>query len=130
MLDLKRWMTKVTGMFSDIVHYDRQVSTSYAAGTIGTRAAQVSFDNPAPYSYYIRSILITDISDSASFHPLVFYSGGKFYVNFYRASTTANNAATVSLRIVYTKTIWGGTVSTVFSRLSAILGRFSRWEVA
>lgn len=108
MLDLKKLLTKVTGMFSDVVHYDKQVTASYAAGTIGTRAAQVAFANPAPNSYYIRSILITNISDSASFHPLVFFSSGNFYVNFYRASTTANSAATVTLRIVYTKTRWGG----------------------
>ena len=108
MLDLKKWMTKVSEMFTDVVAYEKQVTASYSAGTIGTRGAQVSFDNPAPSSYYIRSILITYVSASGTFHPIAFFNEGKIYVNFYRASTEALNNGMVKLRITYTKKVWGG----------------------
>ena len=110
MLDLKKWMTKVSDRLTDVVHYEKNITASFSAGTIGTRGAQVSFDNPAPGSYYIRSIMITYVSNSNAFLPIAFYNSSdqKFYVNFYRATSSAVSDASVTVRIVYTKSIWGG----------------------
>ena len=118
---LKEWITDVTNKLAelisglkatseDIVYYERPITTSYAAGTIGTRGAQVSFANPAPSSYYIRAISLVYVGDSASYHPLAFYSNGNFYVNFYRCSTGAVSNAAVTVRILYTKSIGGGAI--------------------
>ena len=113
MLDLKKWMTKVTNMFTDICYFDKGITTSYSAGTIGTRGSQVNFDNPMPSSYYIAGVYIRYIGDSSRYHPLAFYdsNANKFYVNFYRCDSSAVSNASVTIRIMYTKTAWGGVSS-------------------
>lgn len=117
MLNLKKLLTKALTKLKDtseeIVYYDRNVSTSISAGTIGTRGAQVSFANPAPSSYFIHSISIRSIGDSGSYLVLPFYYSGdqRFYVNFYRCTSSAVNVANATVRITYTKTEGGGAVN-------------------
>lgn len=111
---LKNWITKVAdkikAMNDDLVHYDKDFTANIAAGTIGTRGAQVSFTNPMPATYYIRSIFIRGVYDSSSYLPVAFYnySDNKFYVNFYRCTSSAVTGAGCSVRIVFTKSAWGG----------------------
>ena len=117
MLNLKKLFTKICNnikaLNDDVYYYEKGVTANITGGTIGTRGAQVSFDNPAPGSYYIRSILITYVENSSLYLPVAFYNStdSKFYVNFYRATSSAVSNANVHVRIVYTKSAWGGVLS-------------------
>ena len=117
MLSLKKVLTKICERFADIVYYEKNVTASFSAGTIGTRGAQVSFANPAPSSYYIRAVTITFVSNSNQYLPIAFYNNtdNKFYVNFYRATSSAVSDASATVRIMYTKSAWGGySLSSIF----------------
>lgn len=111
---LTKMLEKIKILNEDVIIYEYAATTSFAAGTIGTRGAQVSFFNPAPSSYYIRSVFITFIANSNQYIPIVFYNttDNKFYINFYRATTSAVNDAAANIRIVYTKTQRGGSLTT------------------
>ena len=110
---LTQIVNKLKATSEDIVFYDKTVTTSYSSGAVGSRGAQVSFANPAPNSYYIHSITIRSINDSSSYMVLPFYynGDGKFYVNFYRCTTSACSNATATVRITYTKSIGGGMIN-------------------
>lgn len=105
---LTQIVDRLRSICTDVVRYDRVITTSYSSGAVGSRGAQVSFANPAPNSYYIRSITIMNINDSASYMVLPFYASGIFYVNFYRCSTSACSNASATIRITYSKTYDGG----------------------
>lgn len=112
---LKELLTQIVNKLKvtseDVVFYEKIITTSYSSGAVGSRGAQVSFANPAPQSYYIRSITIMNINDSASYLVLPFYASGHFYVNFYRCTTSACSNASVTIRITYTKSFGGGILS-------------------
>lgn len=137
MLNLKKLLTKVLekikALNDDIVMYEYTATQNIAAGTIGTRGAQVQFFNPAPQGYYVRAITITSIDNSNVYLPMAFYnqSDNKFYINFYRTTTSAVSNATCKIRIMFTKTNrGGGTLLAVFSRLSAIFRSVRGWSYA
>lgn len=79
-----------------------EVKTSYTAGTVGTRGAQWS----TPWTHgndYILAILPVYIGDSSAYNVQPFFSNGNLYVNFYRASTSAQSNATAQIRVVRMK---------------------------
>ena len=78
------------------------VSGGIAAGTIGTRGAQMTVDNPYP-NYKLTGISVVNANDSSVVHPFAFYSSGKIYCNWYRASASAVTEVktTVVVRAVF-----------------------------
>jgi hypothetical protein len=88
-----------------IVRETFTVKTSFAAGTIGTRGAQVSI-NAAKSGYTLIGAWIVYIEDSSSYHPLVFRAGSPattVYVNFYRCVSTAVSDIDVTVECLYEK---------------------------
>ena len=83
-----------------IEEYTFSVTNGIAAGTAGRRAAQVTASDKHP-DMQIVGIQITSIQSSADYNPLVFYSSGTIYCNYYAASGSASNATTVVARITY-----------------------------
>jgi hypothetical protein len=83
-----------------------EARTSYTAGTIGTRGAQVSF----PWTHsddYILAMTPVYIGDSSAYIVQPFYSNGNIYVNFYRASTSAQSSVVAHIRVVRIKKVGG-----------------------
>jgi hypothetical protein len=86
-----------------IIKEDTVMTTSFSAGTIGTRGAQYSWDNPHEHDdYKIIAMLFLYIGNSNEYNAQAFYSNGKIYCNFYRAHTGAS-AVNATLRVVYAK---------------------------
>lgn len=82
---------------------DTDISTSFTAGTIGTRGAQYSWDNPHENDgYKIIAMVFIYIGNSNEYNAQAFYFNGKIYCNFYRVHTGASSVA-ASLRVVYAK---------------------------
>lgn len=83
-----------------------EAKSSYTAGTIGTRGAQVSF----PWTHsddYILAMIPIYIGDSSAYIVQPFYSNGVIYVNFYRASTSAQSNVVSTIRVVRMKKVGG-----------------------
>ena len=92
-----------TGLSNLIIKEDTVMTTSFSAGTIGTRGAQYSWDNPHEHDdYKIIAMLFLYIGNSNEYNAQAFYSNGKIYCNFYRAHTGAS-AVSATLRVVYAK---------------------------
>lgn len=83
-----------------IEQYTFEVSGGIAAGTVGRRAAQVTTSDRHP-NMSITGIQIVSIQSSADYNPLVFYTGGLFYCNYYAASGSATSFTTVVARVTY-----------------------------
>ncbi len=69
---------------------------AWAAGTVGTRAAQVAVQNAAVAGREIVGAVIANPASTSSYNPIVFLSGGGVLVNFYRASASAYSNTTYS----------------------------------
>ena len=121
MLSIKKLLIKILEQCG-ITWEQFEINTSYSAGTVGTRGAQWT----TPWTHgtdYVLAILPVYVGDSSAYNVQPFYSNGAIYVNFYRASTQAVSNAAATIRVVRMKK-WGGyCVTSVFSRLSAILCR-------
>ena len=81
------------------------VKTSFTAGTIGTRGAQVTID-ATKTGYTLIGAWIVYIEDSSSYHPLVFRAGSpatRVYVNIYRCVSTAVSDIDVTVECLYLK---------------------------
>lgn len=106
MLSTKKLLIKILEKCG-IVWEQYEARTSYTSGTVGTRGAQVSF----PWTHsndYILAMTPVYIGDSSAYIVQPFYANGNIYVNFYRASTSAQSNATAQIRVVRIKS-WGGT---------------------
>ena len=62
---------------------------SWASGTVGTRATQVTVQNTAVAGMEIIDAIIANPASTSSYLPIVFLSGGGVLVNFYRATSGA-----------------------------------------
>ena len=100
--DLTGKIVSASALKDYIIYEEHTVSASITAGTIGTRALQLSFDNRKS-GYKIIGLMITSIGSSVKFFPIVFLYNGETYVNFYRASPDAVNPANMSYTVVYLK---------------------------
>lgn len=90
----------ISSLNSKIYTKDYSFSASYAAGTVGTRGAQVYVE--ADTNVDIIGISILYIASSTEYYPVVFYFDGKIYCNLYRASTRAIGEANhVTARVTY-----------------------------
>lgn len=90
----------ISTLNSKIYIKDYSFSASYAAGTVGTRGAQVQV--AADTNADIIGISILYIAASTDYNPIVFYFDGKIYCNLYRASTRAiSEANQVMARVTY-----------------------------
>lgn len=105
MLSTKKLLTKILEKCG-ITWEQFDISTSYASGTIGTRGAQWT----TPWTHgndYVLAILPLYIGDSSAYNVQPFFSNGNLYVNFYRASTSAQSNVVATIRVVRMKK-WGG----------------------
>ena len=97
---------------SNIIVRNEEITFSFDAGAIGTRAYQRSFDNPEPQTYYVIGFCFTGIINSDKFIPQAFYNGSKIYFNAYRATEEATTGNMVKLRVIWAKSIVNdGTIS-------------------
>ena len=83
-----------------IEEYLFSVTGGIAAGTSGRRAAQVQKSDKHP-DLEIVGIQIVNIQSSVDYNPIVFYSTGTFYCNYYAASGSATQNTTVVARVTY-----------------------------
>lgn len=83
-----------------------EITTSYASGAVGTRGTQWS----TPWTHgsdTILAILPVYVGDSSAYNVQPFFSNNAIYVNFYRASTSAQSNVVAYIRVVRMKK-WGG----------------------
>ena len=81
------------------------IKTSFAAGTIGTRGAQVAID-ASKAGYTLIGAWIVYIENSSNYHPLVFRAASPattVYVNLYRCVSTAVSDIDVTVECLYEK---------------------------
>ena len=91
------------GLTDLVIKEDTDMATSFSAGTIGTRGAQYSFDNPHENDgYKIIGMFFLYVGNSNEYNAQAFYSNGKIYCNFYRAHTGASQVS-ATLRAIYAK---------------------------
>ena len=93
---------------SDLIKYEDfsiETDADIAAGTIGTRGAQVTASTSMPSGYVACGCLITYIRNSSNIIPLAFLSSGTVYVNYYRATSSAitKTNTQITVRIFYAK---------------------------
>lgn len=63
---------------------------SYAAGTVGTRALQINFPETTKFqNLNVIDARIVFVGNSSAYHPMLFWSETKYYINFYRCSSSA-----------------------------------------
>lgn len=101
MLSDKKLLTKILEKCG-ITWEQITATTSYSSGTIGTRGGQVSF----PWTHgndYILAMTPVYVGDSSAYNVQSFFANNTIYVNFYRASTSAQSNATAQIRIVRLK---------------------------
>ena len=80
-------------------------TVSWSAGTVGTRATQIS-TNISKTGYIPIACSVCYASSSTAFMPITFFSNdlSTLYMNFYRADASAHsNLAGMSVMVVYIK---------------------------
>lgn len=84
--------------------YEVTFSSSFTAGTIGTRGTQISYDLPNQYSsgYVVSGVIITNVANSNAYIAQPFCYNNKIYCNFYRATTSASECS-VSVVFLFRK---------------------------
>lgn len=87
-----------------IVTEEYEVVTSFSAGTIGTRGAQVHTDCTKS-GYTLIGAWVTYIANSTNYNPVVFKQNNAqgVYCNFYRATASAVSTANCRFTCVYKK---------------------------
>ena len=71
------------------------VTNGIAAGTIGTRATQLSWNTGKTVKY----VTVTSITSSTSYNPSIVVVGNTVYVNYYRAVSTAVTQANTAVKV-------------------------------
>ena len=95
--------SEIATVKAGLIKIDTEVTTSFTAGTIGTRGAQYSWDNPHENDEYkLISVFPIYIGNSNEYIVQPFYSNGKLYCNFYRAHTGASSCS-ATIRVIYSK---------------------------
>ena len=83
-----------------VEQYIFSVSGGIPSGAAGRRAAQVYLPDLHP-DLAITGIQIVNIQASADYNPLVFYSSGNIYCNYYAATENASQNTQVVARVTY-----------------------------
>lgn len=89
-----------------IIYEDVQEIVSYSAGTIGTRAAAISLGATAKSGYRYVGATVLHHSNSSSFwiNLVRNANNGNVYANIYRASTSAVDAMSITVRKMWVHT--------------------------
>ena len=101
-IDLDIAIPKASALKNYIIYEEKSVNTSFSAGTIGTRGAQLNFDDRKS-GYRIIGLMISSINDSSSFLPIVFLYKETTYINFYRCTSNAISDIQISYTVIYLK---------------------------
>ena len=95
---------KANSGIKEIVTEDLTFSSDrFDAGTIGTRALQLSAPDPHP-DLQLIGIAITYIGNSGEYLPLIFKNSGTIYCNFYRCTSSAVGNPSAHARLTYLNT--------------------------
>lgn len=91
---------------SPFIYEDVQEIVSYSAGTIGTRAAAISLGAAAKSGYRYVGATVLHHSNSSSFwiNLVRNANNGNVYANIYRASTSAVDAVSITVRKMWVHT--------------------------